>query len=168
MVGVPALALVVAGALVALPSPVVAQGVARGDWSVVDHQPAGVALVVEMVGGEEIEGVLARTGDVDLALMLPTGGERAMPKSAIVEVRTGKRVRDPLKNGMAYGGLAGAAAMTVLVLGLYRLCNETCDAPSFGSMFVRAVGIGVGGGIAAGVGIDAAVTRPLVLYRAVQ
>lgn len=167
MVGSRAIALVIGCVAVTLPLPVGAQSVTRGDWSIIDHQPAGVALVVEMIGGEEIAGVLARTGDVDLVLVSPMGVERAMPKSAIVEVRTGKRVRDSLKNGMAYGGLAGGAAMTVLVLGLYRLCNETCDAPSFGSMFSRAVALGVGGGVAVGAGLDAVATRPLVLYRSI-
>jgi hypothetical protein len=168
MTAVVALALVVAGTLVSLPSPADAQSVTPGDWSIVDRQPAGAALVVEMVGGEEILGALARTGDVDLVLVLATGAERAMPKSAVVEVRTGRRVRDSLKNGMAYGGLAGAAAMSVLVLTLFSLCDGTCDAPSFGSVFFPAVAMGVGGGVAAGAGVDAAFTRPLVLYRAIR
>lgn len=148
-------------------SPLSAQHPTPGDWSIVDAQPAGVALVVEIVGGEEVPGTLARAGAIDLELTLASGQPRLVPKSAIVEVRTYRRVGDPLKNGMTYGSLIGAAAMGALVGFLFTLCGGACDAPSVPGVLVPSLALGAGVGIGAGAGIDAAIRRPMVLYRRV-
>lgn len=144
-----------------------AQPPGRGDWSVVDRQPTGTRLIVELIGGEEIAGTLTASRTLDLVLTLAGGVSRPVPKSAIVEVRTGARVADSLRNGMAYGGVAGAAAMVALIAALLSTCDGTCDGPRL-AVVLPVVALSAGAGIGAGAAVDAdaAIRRPLVLYRA--
>lgn len=158
-------ALVVVQLMVVGVLPSAAQTPSPGDWSVVDGQPMGTAVAVEIIGGEVLTGTIVATRDIDFTLARARGEHRAIPKSSVVEVRTRDRVSDPLRNGMTYGGLAGAAAMGVLIAALFATCEGTCDAPSVPAVLLPALALGAGGGIGAGAAVDAAIGRPLILYR---
>ncbi len=147
------------------PRHLLAQTPFPGDWAVVDAQPVGTPLVAEIVGGQTLEGTFIGSRQADITLALPRGEHRAIPKSSVTEVRTRERVGDPLRGGMTRGGLLGAAAMAVMVAGLYWACELTCDAPSVPSVLFPALAIGAGAGIGVGAAVDAVIRRPLILYR---
>lgn len=135
-----------------------------GDWSVVDGQPVGTAVIVELVGGRDIPAAIDGTTAVEVLLALPDGRREAVPKSAVIEVRTQARVSDSLRNGMTYGAIAGGAFIGVLLGLLHGVCEGDCDlalGPVIGGSALY-----IAAGVGAGASIDALVKRPLVLYRA--
>jgi hypothetical protein len=111
--------------------------IAPGDWSTVDRQAPGTRIVVELVGGEEIPGALARVAVHDLAVAGTDGETRSWPKSIVLRVWTAGPVRDSVKDGSAKGALIGAGIAAVAVFVAYSRCKEGCEAPSLGGPWRR-------------------------------
>lgn len=150
----------------AIVAPVAARQPLRGAWAVVDRQPRGTPIVIELMTLEEVRGAMDASTERDISLVTDNGDRRTFPKTLVREVRTPGAVKDPLSNGMLHGALIGAASMAAIIVAAYAQCDAGCEAPAFATLFFPAVAIGAVGGLGAGAAVDATRRRPLVLYRA--
>jgi hypothetical protein len=134
-------------------------------WDKVDAVQPGSRITVVLEGGEGRSYRLKNAADATLELLTPDGAAHTVKKSQVVRL-VGEEFNDPVGNGMAIGGLAGAGAAVALMTAAYASCNGSCDAPDPIPMFLTAAGFGAGIGVLAGFLVDKAHKGSELLYPA--
>ncbi len=133
-------------------------------WSAIEALPAGTSLLIDLSSGPRLRGTLAASGADALTVMLSSGEQRAVAKSAIDRIR-GEGRKDGLSNGIGYGALAGAGTIAAFFVWAYSTCGDGCDAPAVHEIVPGAMAMGAGIGAVTGLLIDKAIRQRPILYR---
>jgi hypothetical protein len=135
-------------------APASAQGVATSFSELRLLVSAGDTVTIRHHGGEESKGKILSLSPTSIAIL--TGGERRDLDESDVSTIVQRR-QDSLKDGALWG--AGVAAVT-FGIGLAQVCEGECGSALLvtGILFYGGLGAGIG------VGVDALITSPRVIF----
>ena len=154
--------------LLLIPAAVSAADAVPGRWERVEALIPGTEVLVDIRGGERLEGDFAQLGPDEITFTDGTGMKRILPREAILKIQTAVPVRDRLCNGSLIGSLAGAAAGLAVMVGY---ASAVTNGPVYwdedGAGYLVAAALAGGGiGAAAGALIDSSIEKNEVLYQA--
>jgi hypothetical protein len=140
-------------------SPVAAQGVASSFDQLSVLVKAGDKITVVDPAGRETAGRIGLLSRDRLTLVTPAG-PRELSEADVLQIR--QRRGDSLKNGALIGAAVGAGgSLALLAIANHHLSGSDVIPAGHVSAMVFLPGLGA----AAGVGIDALITRQHVIYR---
>ncbi len=131
-------------------------------WEKVDALQASGDLTVVLTSGERRRYLLSAATQDTLRLVASTGAVKVVPKSSIARVE--QRYNDPTNNGLGIGLAVGAAAGLGLVAALYASCDQGCEAPAAGPIYLTSIGMGAAIGGVTGWLIDKAHKGKKLVY----
>lgn len=154
---------------ISLSTATVTAGVIPGRWEKVEALSPGVSLVVELRGGERLEGVFQSIGPEEIGFIESDGTERRLPRFTVLRIETATVIPDRLRNGVLWGALIGIAGgvASMVAFGESKTNGPVDWSGEDGPGYMIGAAL-VGGGVGAAVGalIDASIKHPEVLYTA--
>jgi hypothetical protein len=130
-------------------------GTIPGRWEKIDSLEPGTFLNLQMDSGTRLECQFLRSDQKSVTVRDVEEADREIPKTAIRRIETIEKKRGPIWTGALIGAAIGAAASGIVIAAV-----DAEDVNAGPIVFFTAIGAGIG------LGIDAAVAKPEVLYRA--
>ena len=111
---------------------------AKGSWTKLDAQPAGVRIIVHLRKGDPLKCTLGGTTENEVVVTVSSASELRIPKSNIAEITAAETHKDSLKNGSIWGvslgvgfgifnGKAQGTGAAVGAFGLYTVGGILID-----------------------------------------